>query len=48
MTEGFGRGRWKPTGGEEGQAGEDADMKRITDMGTKPMIPMPVVIRYKI
>ena len=22
-VEGFGRGRWKPTGGEEGQAGEE-------------------------
>lgn len=33
-ADGFGRGRWATTGGEEGKAGKEGKVKRITDRNT--------------
>ena len=42
-AEGFGRGRWAADRGEEGQAGEGGDVKRITDKGTNHSVPLSVI-----
>ena len=42
-ADGFGRGRWAADRGEEGQAGEGGDVKRITDKGTNHSVPLSVI-----